>query len=149
MANNSENIEYDVYNVYENVLFEYDTEKNIMHVKWDITNGELSRMMIQEQSPYSENFYNIGWVDNFKTFVDWKKGEPLYPYIITNSKIGQFSVKIHSHPQCDDFACIKIDEDGYVFTRPFINGEFKYKLVRTNCVYNDIMESMEEPYILK
>jgi hypothetical protein len=149
MAYHSEKVDEELYNVYEEVIFEYDTRKKVMHVNWDPTNEVISNIMVREQSPYSDQFYNVEWLSKFKNFVEWEKGEPLYPYIITDSKSGQFSVKLHRALLCDDFACIKIDEDGYLFTRPFINGEFKKNLVRTKCVYNDNMESMELPYILK
>jgi hypothetical protein len=151
-----EGISIDIYNLYENVNFEYCEDTKSLRVSWDRKNKELHELMKKERIPYTMNYkYNAFWVGELKKNVGWVEGVKMKISIkdIAISACNEFTIQVLDDNHVG-YICESIDEDGYLCTLQYgtkLIGVNKYieSMKRCDCLYNEMIQEEHEPYILK
>ena len=128
--------EINVYNLYNYVSYEYNTEKQMLCIKWDHTNKQIDKLMDYESVMRDEDIIsNHCWVREIKNVSGWTKGNRLYlrAYHFYN---GMFCIK-HKNNTNGVYAYEEIDEDGFLLLRKFNEDKSYYgELERVDCIYN-------------
>jgi hypothetical protein len=99
------------------------------------------------------------WVDKFVQIVEWTEGIEIWFQIIpSNGRIDIFHGfgSIESSPLCPRH---KIDKEGYLYARIRIPQKIIRTMenfttlhtdsVRVSCLFNTLIEELNQPYILK
>ena len=138
----------DIYNLYNYIEYEYDKECKTLHISWNHTNRRINNLMIAERNPYEKMKYNCLWVEKLKECISWEMGNIIKIQIRSNYD-GRFCVVVID----DEYRlpiCIyeEINEDGYLYISPFTD-KFSPVLEKCNCLYNDLLDEENQPYILK
>jgi hypothetical protein len=146
----------DIYELYNDIVYEYYPETKILRLTWDKTNTSLHTLMKKERLPYqSELKYNALWVGELKRCVNWEEGKELKIVIKDISKChdNEFIIQVLDDVCHSAFIYEMIDKEGYLRVRNYgikrcIHNYEEY-MKRVNCVYNEIVEQENQLYILK
>lgn len=146
----------DIYNLYDNVTYEYYEDTKSLRVSWNRKNICVHNFMKHERIPYIVGKkYNAYWIDVIKRCGNWVKGCVLKLLIkdISKCNCNEFIVQV-----LDDgysgYIWELIDEEGYLCIRQYgtvvrnINN-YKEYMKQCDCVYNEMVHQEEKPYILK
>jgi hypothetical protein len=146
----------DVYELYDDIVYEYYPEIQTLRMIWNKNNIPLHNLMKKERIPYqAELKYTALWVGKLKWFVNWKKGNELFISIKDISKCAsnEFIIQVLNTVSHNTFIYEMIDKEGYLRVRNYgvkrdIHNYEEY-MKRVDCVYNEIVDEENEPYILK
>ena len=129
-------------NIYDHV--KYDLQDNVLHVTWDKSNPAINSWLVSEKTPCDPRLkYSCMWVQKIKEYLFWEEGITT-PLDIKSTYDGEFRVVVGDETRIQyNFA--EIGEDGYLYIRPDFNNPEMLK--KCNCVYNDLVENGEDPYI--
>ena len=135
-----------LYNIYDYVS--YNLQDNVLHINWDKTNPVVNAWMVSEKALYNPRLkYSCMWIQTLKEYIFYEQGL-IIPLDIKSTYDGEFRVVIGDETSngCN-FA--EIGEDGYLYVRPISNNPtLEYSILeKCNCVYNDLVENGEDPYI--
>ena len=144
--------EVSIYNIYDYVNYEF--KNNILYIRWDPVNKHINDLLFKERIPYNYAYtnkylYSCDWVNELKRHISWENGQKVYIRVVSPSD-GEIRVIIYDNlPVSLVFEVI--NEDGYLFTPANIRytNVFDYSLERCNCVYNNILDEENQPYIFK
>ena len=144
--------EINLFNVYDYVTYKF--RDNILIVSWNNRDKNIDTLMCHERQPYhyqndNTKKYNCQWIDELKNSISWKRGETI-KIRINASRSGEFRITINPNPidKIMRFVYEEIGEDGYLYISPYNRG-FWPILEKCNCLYNDILDENDEPYVLK
>jgi hypothetical protein len=148
------NEKIDINNLYDNVTYNYDSETRILYVKWDNNDKVIKSFMNEERTPYNysqfkdlnTNKYNCFWVEELKKCISWEMGNKIH-INIKSSPDGYFHICVCEY-QKNMYIYEAIGEDGYLYINPY-HCIFEQVLEKCNCVYNDLLDNGETPYVLK
>lgn len=130
-----------LYNIYDYVS--YDLQDNVLQITWDETNPVVNVLLIPEKSPYNPRVkYSCMWVQTMKEYLFWEEGIKI-PLDIKSTCDGEFRVVIGDETT-DDFNFAEIGGDGCLYIRQFDNNS---NLKKVNCIYNDLVDNDEDPYV--
>jgi hypothetical protein len=130
-----------LYNLYEHVS--YDLRDNVIYVTWDETNPVINFLMIPEKSPYNPRVkYSCIWVQVLKEYLFYELGS-IIPFDIKTTYDGEFRIVIGDESM-DGCNFAEIGEDGCLYIRQFDNNS---NLKKVNCIYNDLVDNGEDPYV--
>jgi hypothetical protein len=144
----------DIFNLYDHITYKYDDEAQILYVNWDINNKVVDSFMNEERTPYNyphykhfyTNKYNCFWVEELKKCLSWEVGSRIH-INIKSSLDGNFHICVCDYQE-NRFIYEEIGEDGYLYINPY-EYIFEKKLEKCNCVYNDLLDNGDIPYVLK
>jgi len=136
--------EVNIFNVYDFVTYEYDLTKNRMFVKWDKNNETINDVMIKEGYQSSTEKRGFMWIDKLKEITQWENGR-----VITIISSFPDNGKLYIQWETTKMSArhIVIMGDGYFYKRDYTQDYIP--LVKVDCLYNDIMDNILSPYILK
>lgn len=139
--------EINIFNLYDHVTMTFDS--NLLKIEWDSKNPILNSLMLLEKQPYlfvGENrTYSCRWVEEIKKNVE----TPIHIRIHQLHTDGRFWVRVYDKAP-GGYIYEKIDENGYLITASYsFYDSYCLDLVRTNCHYNDLLDEVTNPYILK
>ena len=139
--------EVNLYNVHEYVNYQV-LMLNTVIITWDTTNKKIHDLMRREELFRKNNrAKNCLWLNEVKRVWNWKQGEEMYLYIQINIQKTRFVVYT-VEPNTRRNVCIKIDENGYLRVKKIISLDDTI-FEKINCVYNDLLDEEDEPYVLK
>jgi len=146
----------DIYELYNDIVYEYYPETQTLRLTWDRKNIPLHNLMKKERIPYqAELKYNALWVGELKRCINWEEGNELKILIKDISKCAnnEFIIQVLDNVCHSAFLYEMIDKEGYLRVRNYgvkrdIHNYEEY-MKRVNCVYNEIVDQEKEPYILK
>jgi hypothetical protein len=151
-----EDTSFDIYNLYDNVVYEYYQDTKILRVSWNRKDTNFHNFMKQERIPYVVGKkYNAYWVEELKRCLNWVEGNIIKLSIrdISRCNCNEFIIQVLDDRHTG-YICELIDEDGYLCIRQYgsvvINvNNYKEYMKRCDCVYNEMVQQEMEPYILK
>jgi hypothetical protein len=127
------------------MIYNIFPEKERCVITWDNTNEELNTLMKNENSLLINPVYysNALWVNEIKRVLGWEVGKSfdIAMYYIPSKLIVYKTNNIVN-------SFVKIDENGYLLVRE-INKQLNLTFERCNCLYNDLLDEENSPYILK
>lgn len=130
-----------LYNIYDYVS--YDLQDNVLQITWDETNRVLNSLMISEKTPYNSRLkYSCMWVQILKEYIFYEQGI-IIPLDIKSTCDGEFRIVIGDETT-DDSNFAEIGQDGCLYIRKFDNNS---NLKKVNCIYNDLVDNGEDPYV--
>ena len=144
--------EINLYNLYDYVTYMFD--EDILNIYWDPINKSVDDLMMLERRMFlldykSQYKCSCFWVDELKKCVSWEHGKKIYMKCVS-FRNGLIQVFIYGR-DIQMFGTEMIDENGYLFIRnnECFDGGRNILLKRCDCVYNDIINEDQLPYILK
>jgi hypothetical protein len=117
--------------------------RNSMFISWDISNNLIHNLMVYESNLlecYNNHIHSCFWVNIIKELMNWITGIIIY---INVRSWGDGIMKIEFSSEIFKNYSSTIDENGYFLVKKY--GEF-YKF---HCIYNEILDDNNIPYILK
>ena len=141
--------EINVENLHEYLRYNVIKENRKLEVIWDGTNPRLNYLMSIEDLFITYGAYksNLLWIEGMKEMMDWEEGVVinLWKYIhINTGKITLYVV----NPDTHHFQYLKIDENGYLLKKTNSN-KLDPSFRRCSCLYNELMDECQHPYLLK
>lgn len=144
--------EINIYNVYEHVTYEFN--ENVIKIIWDHTNTQVNELMVLEAKLFLIKHIQIQkasccWVDILKKYTEWENGEKIY-FKGVSSRKGLIEIIIYMI-KVEVFGAEIIDENGYLLLRDYETSNNEYTSIRKkcDCIYNDLLDQGNDPYILK
>ena len=137
--------------LHDHYTYEILHEQQKILLKWDAKNIPLNQLMSNEHSMSCDPeiyYFNGMWIDIIKSVFEWENGIEfgisMYHYVqfgtLVIYKLKNIGFKYYN---------FKIDEDGYFCVKPFRDSIRQDNYVRCNCLYNDLLDDENKPYILK
>jgi hypothetical protein len=123
--------------------------RNVMTISWDTSNELIHNLMIYESNLFHEDDNRIRscfWINTVKDLSNWDAGKIIY---LNVRSWGDGEMKI-------DFSCESvhvyssiIDEKGYFLVKKYIQDVGYDELYKFPCLYNEILDEKDDPYIFK
>ena len=152
-----------VYNIYENVSFEFNEGEKSLYIQWDKNNVPLHELLSVEVNAMTDKslFTNLSFVDEIKDCISWEEGQTIHftlSYARLGGKIrrGEKTIKITENAYQDEYTFLELNGDGYLYLREFVGQCIFHKDAddftshKINCYYNELMKEREEfSFVLK
>ena len=141
--------ELTVHTLNEFIHYHIFPESRQIVITWDTSNDELNYLMRNEYRflGSSEYYNNSLWVNEMKKVIGWDFGMcfilEIHSYL-TNERLV---IQISSGRNNISSYSLRIDEYGYLGICPNYNNYMEY--IRCHCLYNDMLDEENEPYVLK
>jgi len=135
--------EITVYNLEDFITYTIVPERRRLVITWDKTNRILHTLICNENSLiFNKNYYkSCLWVNEMKRILEWEQGKSFNISMYLDMNFIPYKIHIYE----TQYTFLKIDENGYLMMKP-PNTE-TYDLC--NCLYNDLLNEENSPYIMK
>lgn len=152
----------DIYNIYENVSYEFNEAKKSLYVRWDKDNVPLHELLCNEVNAMTDKnvFTNLNFVDELKEHIQWEEGQTIH-FTLSFSRFGariksKKTIKITEDAYNEEYTFLELNGDGYLYLREFVGQCIFHKDAddftshKINCYYNELMKEREEfSFVLK
>lgn len=152
----------DIYNIYENVSYEFNEAKKSLYVRWDKDNVPLHELLCNEVTAMTDKnvFTNLNFVDELKEHIQWEEGQTIH-FTLSFSRFGariksKKTIKITEDAYNEEYTFLELNGDGYLYLREFVGQCIFHKDAddftshKINCYYNELMKEREEfSFVLK
>lgn len=138
-----------VENLHEYLRYNIVKENHKIEIMWDGTNSRLNYLMYIEDLFMTSKGYlsNLMWIDKMKLMMDWEEGKIINLWKYTNMNPGKITIHLID-PNIHQYQYLKIDESGYLLKK--INSDKRdNSFRRCYCIYNELIDECQQPYILK
>lgn len=147
----------DIYNIYENVSYEFNEAKKSLYVCWDKDNVPLHELLCDEVIAMTDKtvFTNLTFVDELKEHIQWEEGQTIH-FTLSFACFGSRSriranatIKITDDAYNEEYTFLELNGDGYLYLREFVGQCIFHKDAddftshKINCYYNKLMEERE------
>jgi len=152
----------DIYNIYENVSYEFKDSKKSLYVRWDKDNVPLHELICNEVNAMTDKtvFTNLNFVDKLKEYIQWEEGQTIHftlSFACFGARIkSEKTIKILEDAYQEEYTFLELNGDGYLYLREFVGQCIFHKDAddftshKINCYYNELMEEREEfHFVLK
>lgn len=123
--------------------------RNIMFISWDISNILIHKLMVYESNLlecYDNHIHSCFWVNIIKELTNWISGIIIY---INVRSWGDGLMKIEFSSEIFKNYSSTIDDNGYFLVKEYIQDIGYGELYKFHCIYNEILDDNNNPYILK
>lgn len=152
----------DIYNIYENVSYEFKDSKKSLYVRWDKDNVPLHELLCNEVNTMTDKtiFTNLTFVDELKEHIQWEEGQTIH-FTLSFSRFGariksEQTIKITEDAYNEEYTFLELNGDGYLYLREFVGQCIFHKDAddftshKINCYYNELMKEREDfSFVLK
>lgn len=151
MINNDIGMYIDISNLHEYMEYEIIPEQQKIIVYWNYENNYINSLMTNEFNELfltNDYYFNGMWANEMKKMFNWKMGKTIgistHHYVF----VGKIVISQFQNVS-DDMFNLKIDENGFLCVKPFRDNVRMHTFVRCNCMYNDLLDEENTPYIFK
>jgi len=144
----SEAKEVTVLNLHEYLRYDLTNVTGRVTIMWDGSNRTVNSLIMKDTFIKNDDYYaNALWVNVVKQLLNWEKGT------ILNISVQEFhdlhKIIIHQ-PMYLSMKPVnfRIDEDGYLFMNR-VNAPNNEMYTKCSCLYNDLLDEENYPYLLK
>ena len=145
-----------IYNIYENVSFEFNEAEKSLYIRWDKNNVPLHELLSDEVNAMTDKslFTNLSFVDKIKECISWEEGQTIH-FTLSCARFGgrirrgEKIIKIAENAYQDEYTFLELNGDGYLYLREFTGSCIFHKDAddftshKLNCYYNEVTEERD------
>jgi hypothetical protein len=144
----SESREVNVLNLHEYLRYDLTNATRRMAIMWDGSDHDVKSLIMKDTFIGNDDYYaNALWVNVVKQLLNWEEGTTLDITIQEYHDLNKIIIS-QSMSLWVISTNFRIDEDGYL-CRNRVSIPNNQNYIRCNCLYNDLLDEENHPYILK
>ena len=142
----------EVNNLHNHLRYETFPETQTLIINWDCENIQMNELITNEYNMLyvsGSHYFNGLWVNEIKKLFHWDFDKTIDVNICHLEHIGKIVIFQYADNLNYDSYTLKIDENGYLFSRPIRIGTPLNEFVKCDCLYNDEIDRENNVYTLK